>query len=56
MTTPLPVNLTPNKADGLMLSWPWLRDRNPRAAVAWLAGIRDAMKLTTKARKFDSQS
>ena len=40
MTTPLPVIITPNAADDLTASWAWLRDRNPRAADEWLAGIR----------------
>jgi len=41
MTSPLPVIITPNAADDLTASWTYLRDRNPRAADEWLAGIRD---------------
>jgi plasmid stabilization system protein ParE len=41
MTAPLPVIITPNAADDLTASWVWLRDRNPKAADEWLAGIRD---------------
>jgi len=41
MTAPLPVIITPNAADDLTASWVWLRDRNPRAADEWLAGIRN---------------
>lgn len=40
MTLPLPVIITPNAAEDLTASWAWLRDRNPKAADAWLAGIR----------------
>jgi|SRR5690625_1213568 len=40
MSKPLPVIITPNAADDLRASWNWLRDRNPRAAEEWLAGIR----------------
>ena len=43
MTTPLPVIISPNAADDLTASWVWLRDRNPRAADEWLAGIRDTI-------------
>jgi len=43
MTTPLPVIITPNAADDLTASWIWLRDRNPKAADEWLAGIRDTI-------------
>jgi toxin ParE1/3/4 len=43
MTTPLPVIISPNAADDLTASWAWLRDRNPRAADEWLAGIRDTI-------------
>lgn len=41
MTASLPVIITPNAADDLTASWIWLRDRNPRAADEWLAGIRN---------------
>ncbi len=37
----LPVIITPNAADDLTASWVWLRERNPRAADAWLSGIRE---------------
>jgi plasmid stabilization system protein ParE len=40
MTAPLPVIITPNAANDLTESWVWLRERNPRAADEWLAGIR----------------
>lgn len=40
MTAPLPVIITPNAANDLTKSWVWLRERNPRAADEWLAGIR----------------
>ena len=43
MTTSLPVIITPNAADDLTASWTYLRDRNPRAADEWLAGIRDTI-------------
>jgi len=43
MTTSLPVIITPNAADDLTASWVRLRDRNPRAADEWLAGIRDTI-------------
>jgi plasmid stabilization system protein ParE len=43
MTTPLPVIITPNAADDLTASWVWLRDRKPRAADEWLAGIRETI-------------
>ena len=43
MTSPLPVIITPNEADDLTASWVWLRDRNPRAADQWLAGIRETI-------------
>jgi len=43
MTSPLPVIITPNAADDLTASWTYLRDRNPRAADEWLAGIRDTI-------------
>ena len=43
MTTPLPVIITPNAADDQTASWTYLRDRNPRAADEWLAGIRDTI-------------
>jgi toxin ParE1/3/4 len=40
MTSPLPVIITPNAANDLTEAWVWLRERNPRAADEWLAGIR----------------
>ena len=40
MTAPLPVIITPNAANDLTEAWVWLRERNPRAADEWLAGIR----------------
>jgi toxin ParE1/3/4 len=43
MTAPLPVIITPNAADDLTDSWAWLRERNPRAADAWLSGIRETI-------------
>ena len=43
MTAPLRVIITPNAADDLTDSWAWLRERNPRAADAWLSGIRDTI-------------
>jgi plasmid stabilization system protein ParE len=43
MTTRLPVIITPNAADDLTASWVWLRERNPRAADEWLAGIRETI-------------
>jgi plasmid stabilization system protein ParE len=43
MTTPLPVVITPNAASDLNDSWAWLRERNPRAADAWLTGIRSTL-------------
>ena len=43
MTSSLPVIITPNAADDLRASWNYLRDRNPRAADEWLAGIRDTI-------------
>ena len=43
MTGPLPVIITQNAADDLTASWVWLRDRNPKAADEWLAGIRDTI-------------
>jgi len=43
MTSSLPVVITPNAADDLKASWNYLRDRNPRAADEWLAGIRDTI-------------
>ncbi len=42
-TGPLTVIITPNAADDLTASWTWLRDRNPKAADAWRAGIRDTI-------------
>jgi len=42
-TGPLPVIITPNAADDLTASWTWLRDRNPKAADAWRADIRDTI-------------
>lgn len=63
MTSSLPVIITPNAADDLRASWNYLRDRNPRAADEWLAGIRetilaigtmpDAHQVTTEANEFD---
>ena len=63
MTAPLPVIITPNAADDLTTSWIWLRDRNPRAADDWLAGIRhiilalgtmpEAHPIAPEAREFD---
>ena len=43
MNAALPVIITPNAAEDLTASWTWLRDRNPRAAGDWLAGIREAI-------------
>lgn len=43
MTRPLPVIITPNAADDLTTSWTWLRERNPRAADAWLSGVRETI-------------
>ena len=43
MTAPLPVIITPNAANDLTDSWAWLRERNPRAADAWLSGIRETI-------------
>lgn len=43
MSGPLPVIVTPNAADDLTASWDWLRERNPRAADEWRAGIRDVI-------------
>lgn len=63
MTAPLPVIITPKAADDLTTYWIWLRDRNPRAAEEWLAGIRDtilalgampdAHPIAPEAREFD---
>lgn len=50
MNGPLPVNIAPNAADDLTASWNWLRERNPRAADEWLAGIRDVI-LTLGAKR-----
>lgn len=65
MTKPLPVIITPNAADDLTASWNYLRDRNPRAADEWLAGIRDTIlalgampeghPIAPEAREFDQQ-
>lgn len=65
MTIPLPVIITPNAADDLTASWGWLRDRNPRAADEWLAGIRkmilalgampEAHPIAPEAKAFDQQ-
>ena len=43
MNDALPVIITPNAADNLTASRIWLRDRNPKAAEDWLAGIREAI-------------
>lgn len=43
MNDALPVIITPNAADDLTASWTYLRDRNPRAAAEWLAGIRQTI-------------
>ena len=43
MTSSLPVIITPNAADDLKASWNYLRDRNPRAADEWLAGMRETI-------------
>ena len=43
MTASLPVIITPNAADDLTVSWNYLRDRNPKAADEWLAGIRNTI-------------
>ncbi len=63
MTAPLPVIITPNAADDLKASWNYLRDRNPRAADEWLAGMREtilalgmipeAHPIAPEAREFD---
>ena len=63
MNDALPVIITPNAADDLTESWTWLRDRNPRAAEDWLAGIREtilalgarpeAHPVAPEAREFD---
>jgi plasmid stabilization system protein ParE len=63
MTSSLPVIITPNAADDLKASWNYLRDRNPRAADEWLAGIREtilalgmmpaAHQVATEANEFD---
>lgn len=63
MNAALPVIITPNAAEDLTASWTWLRDRNPRAAEDWLAGIREtilslgtmseAHPITPEAREFD---
>lgn len=65
MNDALPVIITPNAADDLTASWTWLRDRNPRAAEDWLAGIREtilslgtmpeAHPIAPEAREFDQQ-
>jgi plasmid stabilization system protein ParE len=43
MTASMAVIITPKAADDLPASWNRLRDRNPRAADEWLAGIRDTI-------------
>ena len=43
MSASFPVIITPNAADDLTASWNYLRERNPRAADEWLAGIRDTI-------------
>ncbi|GGB64097.1 hypothetical protein GCM10011316_39900 [Roseibium aquae] len=43
MTSTLPVIITPNAARDLTSSWVWLRERNPRAADEWMAGIRETI-------------
>ncbi|MFY9238692.1 MAG: type II toxin-antitoxin system RelE/ParE family toxin [Roseovarius sp.] len=63
MTSSLPVIITPNAADDLKASWNYLRDRNPRAADEWLAGMREtilalgmipeAHAIAPEAREFD---
>lgn len=63
MTSSLPVIITPNAADDLKASWNYLRDRNPRAADEWLAGMREtilalsmipeAHPIAPEAREFD---
>ena len=63
MNDALPVIITPNAADNLTASRIWLRDRNPKAAEDWLAGIRetilslgtmpDVHPITPEAREFD---
>ena len=63
MTSTLPVIITPNAADDLIASWKYLRDRNPRAADEWLAGIRETIlaigrmpeshQVATEANEFD---
>lgn len=63
MNDALPVIITPKAAEDLTTYWIWLRDRNPRAADEWLAGIRDtilalgampdAHPIPPEAREFD---
>ncbi|MDA0923001.1 MAG: type II toxin-antitoxin system RelE/ParE family toxin [Proteobacteria bacterium] len=63
MSSSLPVIITPNAADDLKASWNYLRDRNPRAADEWLAGMREtilalgmipeAHPIAPEAREFD---
>ena len=40
MRPTLAVIITPQAAEDLSAAWAWLRERNPRAADEWLAGIR----------------
>ncbi|MDO5703823.1 MAG: type II toxin-antitoxin system RelE/ParE family toxin [Paracoccus sp. (in: a-proteobacteria)] len=40
MRPALAVIITPQAAGDLSEAWAWLRERNPRAADEWLAGIR----------------
>lgn len=63
MTKALPVIITPNAAEDMTASWAWLRDRNPKAAEDWLAGIRatiltlgampEAYPIAPESREFD---
>ena len=63
MTSSLPVIITPNAADDPKASWNYLRDRNPRAADEWLAGMRETIlalgiipedhPIAPEAREFD---
>jgi plasmid stabilization system protein ParE len=63
MTKALPVIITPNAAEDMTASWAWLRDRNPKAAEDWLAGIRatiltlgampEAHPIAPESREFD---
>jgi toxin ParE1/3/4 len=63
MTQVLQVIITSAAAEELTTAWDWLRERNPRAANEWLAGMRktitdlgsmpDAHPIAEEAREFD---